>query len=248
METIMMNTFQNLTALFAVWTAFMAVVLLTFTPTRERAHHIVDGIYDMGNKVLTSLGRAFVESAVLAGCAVVIADAVMATAIEGVIDKAGEAKAWVVEKAEARAAAKAAAKAKAEAEALADFARRARAAGFVHKDEVRELIRHINEQHSQLVSWECDYNSLQGAFAGAEEQIIELNEIIDDLVRKKYPHGVQVRVEQVAVEAVVEAGKFIRLTPERVETLSLEECRELLGPQSSNWNTPTCHARLRAQL
>ena len=51
----------------------------------------------------------------------------MATAIEGVIDKAGEAKAWVVEKAEARAAAKAAAKAKAEAEALADFARRARA-------------------------------------------------------------------------------------------------------------------------
>ena len=88
METIMMNTFQNLTALFAVWTAFMAVVLLTFTPTRERAHHIVDAIYDMGNKVLTSLGRAFVESAVLAGCAVVIADAVMATAIE-VIDKAG---------------------------------------------------------------------------------------------------------------------------------------------------------------
>ena len=200
----------------------------------------------MGNKVLTSLGRAFVESAVLAGCAVVIADAVMATAIE-VIDKAGEAKAWVVEKAEARAAAKAAAKAKAEAEALADFAAvRGQLALSIRTRSGADPTYQRTTLPAGVLGG--DYNSLQGAFAGAEEQIIELNEIIDDLCPEEVPHGVQVRVEQVAVEAVVEAGKFIRLTPERVETLSLEECRELLGPQSSNWNTPTCHARLRAQL
>ena len=85
-----------------------------------------------------------------------IADAVMATAIEGVIDKAGEAKAWVVEKAEARAAAKAAAKAglsrRSGGRWLRPLGPCARTAGYCPiKDEVRELIRHINEQHSQLV-------------------------------------------------------------------------------------------------
>jgi hypothetical protein len=208
MEMVIMNTFENLTVMVQLWAAFMAVVLLAFAPTRQKAHHIIDKVYDTADSILAMAGSTLVETLVLLGCGLVVAAAVMAVAIEAVTIKVAQAKAWVVAwaraKADAWAEARAAAKAKAEAEALAAFARQAKAAGFVHKDEVRSLIRKINEQSAQLISWECDYNSLQTSLDGAEEEIIELNGKLDELVRKKYPHGVQVRVEAVVHhEAIV---------------------------------------------
>ena len=97
MEMVMMSTIENLNTMFAMWTAFMAVVFLAVAPERETVHRIVDLIYDTGESILAMAGRMIVESMVLLGCGLVIADAVMANAIEGDIDKSGEAKAWVVE-------------------------------------------------------------------------------------------------------------------------------------------------------